>query len=298
MNDRSDIGPLLGAWFQEGPSVMPDHVIDVVASGIARQPQRRARRLPQWRLSMNFTAKLVAAAAAVVLLVFAGWNVFTGPRSGTGGPGPTATATPDSTPSPTPVPSDPRWPAANGPLGPGSYVTRYAGVEIGLTIPAAATGWDAGGPNFLGVPPFVDPPDGVLLAFNTITVVMRDSCSDFTGVPVGEQVDDLAAVWARLPHAAIDGPTDVKIDSFDAVHVGLTIADDLTECVAESVGLYYIGGTTTARVAGAGQSVDLWIVDVDGTRLVIEASSFPGASDRDVRILQEVVDSVQLDPVP
>ena len=50
MNDHSDIERVLATWFDDGPSTMPDRVVDVVADRIGRQSQRRAWRL-DWRPS-------------------------------------------------------------------------------------------------------------------------------------------------------------------------------------------------------------------------------------------------------
>ncbi len=48
MIDHSDIDGVLQHWFDDGPSTMPDRVVDVVADRISRERQRPARRLP-WR---------------------------------------------------------------------------------------------------------------------------------------------------------------------------------------------------------------------------------------------------------
>lgn len=39
----------------------------------------------------------------------------------------------------------------------------------------------------------------------------------------------------------------------------------------------------------------LWILDVDGVRLVIDAFSFPGASAADHAEIQEIVDSIRIE---
>ena len=61
MNERADIDRVLRRWFDDGPSTMPDRVVDVVAERIAVEHQRPARRLP-WRLrDINPTLKIGAA---------------------------------------------------------------------------------------------------------------------------------------------------------------------------------------------------------------------------------------------
>ena len=73
MNDRSDTERLLRHWFDDGPTTMPDRVVDVVVTRIARQPQRRGWRLP-WRVRpVNGYPKLAAAAAAVLAIAVVGF---------------------------------------------------------------------------------------------------------------------------------------------------------------------------------------------------------------------------------
>jgi hypothetical protein len=40
----------------------------------------------------------------------------------------------------------------------------------------------------------------------------------------------------------------------------------------------------------------LWILGVDGARVVVDAFDFPGASDEDRAELRAIVESVQIDP--
>jgi hypothetical protein len=44
-----------------------------------------------------------------------------------------------------------------------------------------------------------------------------------------------------------------------------------------------------------GQDFDVYIVDVDGERLVLDAFRYPGTSDADLAALEAVVDSIQID---
>ena len=46
--------------------------------------------------------------------------------------------------------------------------------------------------------------------------------------------------------------------------------------------------------AGTNQDTQLWILDVDGTRLMIMAFSFPDTSQQDRAELDEVVASIQI----
>lgn len=99
MNDRSDIDRVLGHWFEDGPTVMPDRVADVVAHRISLRPQRRSRRLLR-RFPMR-AITIGLAAAAVLIVAVVGYNLL--PRSPSVGPPATATPAPTVVaPSPSP----------------------------------------------------------------------------------------------------------------------------------------------------------------------------------------------------
>jgi hypothetical protein len=238
---------------------------------------------------MNTYLKLAAGLAGAAVLAFAASQLLpTDPGPGsTSQPPPTVTTRPAS-PGPTAQPTD-----EGGPLSPGTHVVdAVAGMEITFTVPEGATGWAWGGPNFLGVPPMVDPPDGIFLGFNTVRQVTVDPCRSHIATPVGDSVADIAAFWAALPHAAIVGPTEIEVSGFQGVRFELAIDDDLTECEVEAISIYLAG--PNVRVVGAGQAVELWAIDVAGTRLIVEGSSFPGSRPADVTVLERILASVEL----
>ena len=68
MNERGDISPTLQHWLADGPTRMPDRVVNVVADRIARQPQRRGLRL-RWRRRPKVNAGLAVAAVVGLLVV-------------------------------------------------------------------------------------------------------------------------------------------------------------------------------------------------------------------------------------
>ena len=98
MNDRADIDRVLDHWFSDGPSQMPDRVVDTVADRIARQRQR-----PSWRLliergtPVNGTLRIAAALAAVLVIGLVGLRFLgIGGGSSVGAPGGSPTAAPSS----------------------------------------------------------------------------------------------------------------------------------------------------------------------------------------------------------
>ena len=150
MNERSDIDRVLRRWFDDGPSTMPDRVVDVVADRIARERQRPAGPFP-WRvLPVNPMLKVGAALAAVLVLAVVGWSLLPGRSPGVGGPAAS------STPTTSPTASQPTSPAANhwwlgsdtacgiggvgcaGPLASGTHTSRSIEPAVTYTVPS---GW-------------------------------------------------------------------------------------------------------------------------------------------------------------
>ena len=117
--------------------------------------------------------------------------------------------------------------------------------------------------------------------------------------PVGPTVDDLATALANQPLRDATTPTDVTIDGYTGKSLELTIPADLD--FATCSGGFFVGwvGPTaddTMGFATPGSHDRIWILDVEGVRLVLDAIDFPEASAQDRAELQGIVDSIQLEP--
>lgn len=145
MNERSDLDRVLRHWFDDGPSTMPDRVVDVVADRIGRQRQRPAWRL-LWRpYEMNTIIKVGAALAAVLVVAVVGWNLLPAGTPSIGGPGspspspsvsqsvaPTATATPPWDSISTRAPCGEL--GCGGPLTAGTYASKALQPAVSYTL--------------------------------------------------------------------------------------------------------------------------------------------------------------------
>ena len=109
---------IVRSWLDEGVTKLPDRVLDAVLDQVPTTPQRRSG-WSAWRsYRMNTYAKIVAAAAAVLVVGVAAYQFL--PRSGgVGGPGPTI--------NPSPSPSI---------LARGTFVVH----EISTTLDATGSG--------------------------------------------------------------------------------------------------------------------------------------------------------------
>jgi hypothetical protein len=115
--------------------------------------------------------------------------------------------------------------------------------------------------------------------------------------PVGPTVDDLATAFADVWGANATTPTEVTLDGFVGKQMVLTVpADvDFADCVTGHYMAWRdtVGGDRSYQ--GPGQIQESWIVDVEGERLLIEASYFPEITPEDRAELQQVIDSIQIE---
>jgi len=114
MTRQPDVDQLVESWLAEGPSQLPDRVVDSIVSQLDQTPRRRLR-LPSGREDMNRTMLAVAGIAAALVLGVGGVAIYAG--LGLNGPGPaapTATApTPSAEPSPSQAPVQSSAPASD-----------------------------------------------------------------------------------------------------------------------------------------------------------------------------------------
>ena len=140
-----------------------------------------------------------------------------------------------------------------------------------------------------------DPAFGLLSmeVHNTYT----DSCPSVAlDPPIGPTVDDLASAWAD--HSAFDAtaPTDITVDGFDGKQIAFTVPDyDEDECAYGDLMLLQDNTGQDGYWAQApNQHHDLWILDVDGTRLVIAAFWYPDTSAQDRADIEDIRSSIQI----
>ena len=113
--------------------------------------------------------------------------------------------------------------------------------------------------------------------------VYADPCAHVPDLTIGPSVADLAAAVAAIPGLDTAGPTDVTVGGLPAKLVVITIPDDIG-CAPDEFFLWYNDGTCAGFnpcprwVTQLGQTFKVWIVDVDGERVWIEAETWAGAT--------------------
>jgi hypothetical protein len=243
-----------------------------------RQERRRATWLRR-RVRPSGTIAFVAGTAAVVVIVAASLDVLVARRGIHGG-----------TVVPTPIPASPTLPAATYP--PGFYLPpeqrqslTVDGVPLSFSVPTE--GWAPGiqRKEFDGT----FSPRSLYIAKSTAGgqraeavvfwtaypgSVNTGPCHILLSQPIPSSAAGLAAVMAKAPGIElVRGPSTVTLGGREAIHLVLTVREDLG-C---DPGYFFTWpdecwGDCWIRTDPR-DMIGVWVVEVEGTRLVIEAET-------------------------
>ena len=199
------------------------------------------------------------------------------------------------------------------PLEPGTYFIDPDGdpsTPLRVVYEVPFEGWAM----WIGAAKFAD--DGhVGVSITTVTNLVQHGCRDHSWAdpPVGPSVDDLAAELADLaPFRVTSPPRDVTAFGYRGKHLELTVPDLPVE--GEGDDRRFTGceeGTLKSWVAfvdaaeegdafygytGPGYREELWILDVEGTRLMIQAGRSRGSPSEDLAERRAILDSIRIEP--
>jgi hypothetical protein len=223
-------------------------------------------------------------------------------------------STPSSAPAPSSTPSiqDVMKIAHFAPLEPGPYFIDPDGADstpLRVVYEIPAEGWS----QWIGAGKFSDV-GHVGVSITTVANLVTNGCSDHSWAdpPVGPSVTDLAAALADLaPFRVVSPPTDVTIYGYSGKHLEWIVPDLPVQEAGD--GVLFVGcaeGKLKSWVAfvdtaepgdayygytGPGFREEFWILDVEGTRLMIEAGWSPGSPPADLAELQTVLDSIRIE---
>jgi len=205
-------------------------------------------------------------------------------------------------PSPTPSPVD----VADGSLEAGTtyiiYDDRVSGPRwVVLTVPA--NGWVSNDwILFKNVP---GSSDTHLIAMSTWTVgnLKADPCHWKAGTldpPVGPTVGDLAAALLEQTGPARGTSTDVTLGGYRGKKIEFSIPSyfDSSSCDEGVFSRWEAAsepGNWGGWIYGGGMRNAVYILDVDGQRLVIDTMSLPGASAADLAEFDQVIASIRFE---
>jgi hypothetical protein len=228
---------------------------------------------------------------------------------------PTITASPTTTaPSPSDSPRDVAdVPADFAPLEPGAYYVQPENIPVRVVFTVPAEGWIA----WIGTAKPEQPPGPenryVGMSIVNVTNLVVDGCTDHRAAdpPVGPTVNDLAEALASLrPFVVTKPPSDVTTYGYHGQYLELVVPEMRNEAGGEAgAGLFpdctesrlksWIGPPLSYAYWGytePGQHEEFWILDVEDSRLVIEASWSPDSPSEDIAELRAVLDSIVIQP--
>ena len=311
MTTDRDFDRIATAWLADGPEELSERVLDAVVDEIHVTRQRHALRLPRRFESMSTPAR-VAAAALIGVLAIGGAFYALNSQPSVGGPGPTPSASASPTPSPSPVA------LLEGPLTPGTYVTKPFdnadgiddgdlgicmsedssftedpaddAIRISFTVP---DGWH-GAPRhsvWLAQVEHQGPPGGAWLVFERGAKLYTEPCGSTVppDIPVGPTVDDFANALAAQPKLDVTTPVNVELAGYRGKYLDLQVPADISTC-PDTYWPYEPG----FYAQGPGQRWHLWILDVNGVRVVIRSMDFAATSAQHQAELRAIVDSIQI----
>lgn len=134
----------------------------------------------------------------------------------------------------------------------------------------------------------------VLWLWNVDRVFTHPCEQGAPAVPVGPTVADLANALAAQPMRSTTAPVPVTVGGYDGLSVELSVPDDidLDTCPGSQFRLW------EGRWQEVPGQVDLlWILDVDGQRITVDASHAPGAGPQEVAELIDMVSTTTFVPV-
>jgi hypothetical protein len=318
MSTDRDVTSIVRSWLEEGATALPDRVLDNVIDRLPAISQRRALWPARRFGEMNNFAKFAVVAAAVAVVAFLGIRLLPG-QGNIGGPQPSESPSPS--PSPIASPSASKAPTAfpEGPLQAGTYeLAPYTAAGEGMchappqsgctetpaddtirftiTVPDGWSGIDRA--VWLGEN---KPPSGAALGFGRGGWLLSDPCKYIaTDVPVGPTVADFVDAVAEHPVLDTTTPADVTLDGYSGKYFDLRVPADISNCETEpgnpSSGPIYRPWEPGIYAQGPGHRWHLWVLDVDGVRVVVQSMDYAGTPEQRRTELQAMVDSIQIEP--
>ena len=138
-------------------------------------------------------------------------------------------------------------------------------------------------------------PDGMGIAFGEVNAGMfADPCrwrAADSEVPVGPSVDDLVNALAEQTAYEVSDPVDVSLGGYSGKQVDLQLPADVASCDAGE--FYPWVGSIYAQ--GPDHRWDVWILDVEGDRIVVLGTHFAGTSAEDRAEQQAIIDSIVIE---
>jgi hypothetical protein len=120
-----------------------------------------------------------------------------------------------------------------------------------------------------------------------------------TDIPVGPTVADFVDAVANHPILDTTTPVDVTLAGYTGKSFDLQVPADISMCETEpgnpSSGPMYRPWEPGIYAQGPGHRWHLWVLDVDGVRVVVQSMDYAGTSAARRAELQAMVDSIRIE---
>jgi hypothetical protein len=135
------------------------------------------------------------------------------------------------------------------------------------------------------------------LVFLMVDGLYSDPCHDNApgeqDVVVGPTVEDLAAALQDQSAYEASTPTAVAVDGYTGLRMDLQLPSDIDFATCDEGQFWVWDAGPYAQ--GPGNQWHLWILDVEGVRVVVLAEDFTTTPEEDRAEMQEIIDSIEID---
>jgi hypothetical protein len=305
--EHGEFGQLVELWLgtpaaDEDPGTIVDRVVAQLDVIPQRQrswwPARNPRHpMDAWGGSHPVIVTVAVASAAVVIAGVVG-GMITGPHS-PGGVPPMASQSdfaPSSSAETSLPPASPAGDILVGPYASGGERLTVAGTPMSFVVPGYGS-WEAHGRPYVSKSVFgPQGAEAIVYWAGFPESQSADPCPRVLGTSIGHAAADLATAVSIAPGTELaEDVSDVTVGGRSAKHVVVTIQDDFG-C---DPGYFYTwepfpDGALWPETA-VGDTIRVWIADVDGRLIFIAAATKPDPGSRVLREIQDMIDSIRFE---
>ncbi len=297
MSTDRDTTRIVRSWLRTDDHASAARVVDDVLAMLDATPQRRSWWPARRSTHMNSLAKFAIAAAAVVVVAVVG--IYLLPRTGgivgvapAVSPSPSPSVSLPPTAAPSPSPSDLAF-FPDGLIEAGRHSMIRSGKSLSVDMPSGWISHD-------GFRIFTQAGQAAFIFWTDApTNVYADPCAhEPLDPPAGDTPAELAAAVSSIPGTdLVGGPSDVTIGGHPAKLVTIRVREDI-ECAPTEFYLWYneADGPAGGRWPDAlGDTINAWIIDVDGTVVWIDGSWSVNTMPALHGAMRQIVDSIQFE---
>jgi hypothetical protein len=121
-----------------------------------------------------------------------------------------------------------------------------------------------------------------------------DPCITVEGppdIPVGPTVGDFASALTNHPLLDATTPIDGTLGGYSGKYIDLQVPSDISTCT-----FGYYPWEPAFYAQGPSNRWHVWILDVDGVRVVVQSGDFAGTSAQDLAEMHGIIESIRIAP--